>query len=42
VIKTDFDFMYQDKIDQLKADISQAAATSPDELEVFRMKYISK
>ena len=34
--------MYQDKVDQLKADISNAQAGSPDELESFRMKYISK
>src|SRR5690554_1601159 len=34
--------MYQDKVDQLKADITQAQAGSPDELEIFRMKYISK
>ena len=34
--------MYQDKVDQLKADIAHAAATSSEELEVYRMKYISK
>src|SRR5690554_151782 len=34
--------MYQDKVDQLKADITNAQASSPDELEAFRMTYISK
>src|SRR5690554_1881808 len=34
--------MYQDKINQLKIDITNAVATSPEELEVYRMKYISK
>src|SRR5690606_18222389 len=34
--------MYQDKVDQLKADISNGQAGSRDELESFRLKYISK
>lgn len=34
--------MYQEKIEQVKTEIALADANSPDELEIFRMKYISK
>lgn len=34
--------MYQDKVEQVKAKIAQADARSPDELENFRMEFISK
>src|SRR5690606_38176707 len=34
--------MYQDKVEQIKNDISHAQANSPEELEAYRMKYISK
>ncbi len=34
--------MYQDKVEQIKTDISQAQADTPEELEAYRMKYISK
>lgn len=34
--------MHRDKVEQLKTDIERAEANSPDELESFRMKYISK
>ena len=34
--------MYKDKVERLKADIVQADAKSPEELESYRMKYISK
>ncbi len=34
--------MYQDKVRQIKSDISSAEAASAEELENFRMKYISK
>jgi phenylalanyl-tRNA synthetase alpha chain len=34
--------MYQDKVEQIKTDISHAQANSPEELEAYRMKYISK
>ena len=34
--------MYKDKIARIKADIIQAEANSPEELESYRMKYISK
>lgn len=34
--------MYQDQVNQIKTDISNAQANSPDELEAYRMKYISK
>ena len=34
--------MYKDKVARIKADIAQAAVKSPEELESYRMKYISK
>ncbi|HLT08760.1 MAG TPA: phenylalanine--tRNA ligase subunit alpha [Cyclobacteriaceae bacterium] len=34
--------MYQDKVDQIKVAISQAQANTPEELEAYRMKFISK
>lgn len=34
--------MYQEKIDSIKAAISAADATDPEELESYRMEYISK
>lgn len=34
--------MYQDKVEQVKAKIALADANSPDELEIFRMEFISK
>ncbi|HLU90438.1 MAG TPA: phenylalanine--tRNA ligase subunit alpha [Cyclobacteriaceae bacterium] len=34
--------MYQDNIEQLKTEIAQAEAQNPDQLEQFRLKYISK
>lgn len=34
--------MYQDKVEQIKNDISHAQANTPEELEAYRMKFISK
>ena len=34
--------MYKDKVARIKADIAEAEARSPEELESYRMKYISK
>ncbi len=34
--------MYHEKVEQVKAEIALSDANSPDELEIFRMKYISK
>src|SRR5690606_12902031 len=34
--------MYQDKVEQIKTDISHAQANTPEELEAYRMKFISK
>ncbi|MEX2591820.1 MAG: phenylalanine--tRNA ligase subunit alpha [Anditalea sp.] len=34
--------MYNDKVEQIKTDIERAEANSSDELESYRMKYISK
>ena len=34
--------MYQEKIDAIKAAIASADANNPEELEAYRMEYISK
>ncbi len=34
--------MHEDKVESLKAEISEAKAHSQEELEAYRMKYISK
>ncbi|MDX5338740.1 MAG: phenylalanine--tRNA ligase subunit alpha, partial [Cyclobacteriaceae bacterium] len=34
--------MSQERIDAIKAAIAAADATTPDELEAYRMEYISK
>ena len=38
----DYQRMSQERIDAIKAAIAAADATTPDELEAYRMEYISK